>query len=129
MGNKISFGNVSGSIVNIDSMLEQVTQTIGSASHFDDSVKKQVKELIEQLKAELQKAPTEKKEEAEAVAESAKALVEAGAKSQPNKATVQITAEGLKKAAENIAGVMPNVLTIAGGIVKTIFQVMGIPAA
>lgn len=128
MGNKISFGNVSGSIVNIDSMLEQVNQTVGSASHFDESAKKQITGLVEQLKAELQKVPAEKKEEAEAVAESAKALVEAGAKSQPNKATIQITAEGLKKAAENIAGVMPNVLTIAAGIVKTIFQVMGIPA-
>jgi hypothetical protein len=127
MGNKISFGNVSGSIVNVDSMLEQVTQSIGSANNVDESTKKQLTDLIDQLKAELQKAPASKKEEAEAMAEYAKTFVEAGTKPQPNKTTIQITAKGLKEAAENIAGVMPTVLTIATGIVKTVFLLTGIP--
>jgi predicted transcriptional regulator len=126
-GKIIIIGPVTGSIVNIDSMLEQVTQNIGTASHVDEAAKKQLTELIEQLKTELQKAPPTKKEEAEALAEAAKALVEAGTKDQPNKTTVQITAEGLKKAAENIAGVMPTVLSIASSIVKTVFQFAGIP--
>ena len=127
MGNKINFGNVTGSIVNVDSMLEQVTQMIGSSSNMDEMEKKQLTELIEQLKIELQKAPSTKKEEAEALAKSAKSLVEAGTKAQPNKTTVKITAEGLKKAAENIAGVMPAVLTIASGMIKIIFLLTGIP--
>lgn len=127
MGNKISFGNITGSIVNVDAMLEQVTQNIGSASNVDEVVKKQLTELIEQLKGELQKTPPTKKEEAEALAASAKALVEAGTKAHPNKTTVQITADGLKKAAENIASATPTVLTIASGIVKTVFQLVGIP--
>jgi hypothetical protein len=127
MGNKISFGNITGSIVNVDSMLEQVTQNIGAANHVDESTRKQLTELIEQLKLELKNVPLAKKEEAEALAESAKALVEVGTKAQPNRTTVQITAEGLKKAAENIAGVMPTVITIASGIVQTIFKITGIP--
>lgn len=83
--------------------------------------------MLEQLKADLQKVPSAQKEEAETIAEYAKALVEAGTKAQPNKTTVQITAEGLKKAAENIAGVMPTVVTIASGIVKTVFQLTRVP--
>ncbi|MBL0345736.1 hypothetical protein [Candidatus Villigracilis affinis] len=122
MGNQYSFGNITGSNINIDSTLEQVTQNIGSTKNIDETVKKQLAELIDQLKLELQKAPPMNKEDAEAIAESAKALIEASTKSQPNKTTVRITAEGLKKAAENIAGVMPTVLTIASGIVKTVVQ-------
>jgi hypothetical protein len=126
MGNQYNIGDITGSIVNMDSTLDQVTQNIGSAN-IDDSVKKQLADLISQLKTELQKVPASKNEDAEAITESAKALVEAGIKAQPNKTSVKITAEGLKKAAENIAGVMPMVLTIASSIVKTIFQLTGIP--
>lgn len=125
MGNKYHFGDVTGSIINIDSTLEQVTQTIGSAN-IEDSAKKQITELIEQLKTELQKVSLDNKEEAEALADTAKALLDASTKASPNKATVKITAEGLMKAAENLASAMPKVLSIASGIVKTIFQLVGI---
>lgn len=127
MGNKITLGNVTGSIVNIDSTLDQVTQTIGSANTVDDATKKQLTDMIGQLKTELEKVPPAVKEEAEAIAETAKALVEAGTKEKPNKAMVQITGEGLKKAAENIASVVPTVLTISSGILRTIFQMIGLP--
>jgi small GTP-binding protein len=127
MGNKYIFGNITGSNINIESMLEQVAQNVGSAPNVDEAEKKQLVELIEQLKVELQKATPTKKEETDAIAESAKALVEAGTKAQPNKTTIQITAEGLKKASKNIASVMPTVLTITTSIIKTVFQIAGIP--
>jgi len=127
MGNKISIGNISGSIVNVDSMLEQVTQNINAANNVDEAIRKQLAELIEQLKIELQKIPPSNKEDVEALAESAKMLVEVSTKAQPNKTTVQINAEGLKRAAENIAAVMPTVVSIASGIIKTVFNLTGIP--
>jgi len=126
-GNKTTFSNASGSIINIDSMLEQVTQNIDSTHSLNESDKKNLLELIDQLKIELLKTPPAKKEEAEALAESAKTLVEAGTKAQPNRTTIQITAEGLKKAAENMAEVMPTVITIASSIVKMVFRFVGIP--
>lgn len=127
MGNKYNFGNVTGSIINVDSVLEQVTQNIGSAPNIDEAGKKQLAELIEQLKIELQKTPVEKREDAEDLADSAKALVEAGTKEQPNKKTVQSNASRLKQAAEDIASVMPTVSIIAVSIVKTVLQLAGIP--
>ncbi len=119
--------NITGSNVNINSILKDVVQSIGAANNLDDTVKEQLKKLIEELETELQKAAPERKEEAEAVADAAKAFVEAGTKPQPNKITVNDRAESLKKAAENIAGVMPTVLSIASSIVKTVLPFLGIP--
>jgi hypothetical protein len=126
MGDKISFGNVSGSIVTIGSMLEHLTQTVGSANNIDENGKKRLVALIEQLQMELQKLPPEKKEEAEAIADSAKTFVEAGTRAQPNKIILKTTSEGLKSAARNIGGVLPTVLTIATAIVKTVLELRGI---
>lgn len=127
MGNKYSFNNITGSIITVDSMLEQVTQNIKSASNVDEVDKEQLSNLIEQLKLELQKVPQTEKEKAEAVADSAKTITEASIKNPPNKETIKISAEGLRKAAENIGNVAPTVLTIASSIVKTVFHLVGIP--
>jgi len=114
-------------IVNIDSTLNNVNQTITAANDMDETTKQQLKELVEQLNVELKKTPENNAGDAEAVADAAKALVDAGTKPNPNKSTIQITADGLKKAAQNIASVMPAVLTIATGIVRTIYQLNGMP--
>jgi hypothetical protein len=120
-------GNIINSNVNIGSTLSNVNQTITAANDMDETTKQQLKELVENLSVELKKTPENKAEEAQAVADLTKTLVEEGTKPTPNKTTIQITAEGLKTAAQNIANVMPVVLTIATGIVKTIFQLRGIP--
>ena len=119
--------NVSGSNIIINSTLQNANVIIGSSNTISQALKLELEELIKQLDAELQKAPLEKKEEAEAVAEAAKDLVEKSAKTTPNKTSIQITAEGLKKAAENIAAVMPTVLTIAASIIKAVLKMTGVP--
>jgi hypothetical protein len=106
-------GNFSGAILNIKSTLTNVSQSIGTAAQGDAATKAQLQQLIEQLSAELQKTPADKAAEAEAVAETAKAAVEQATRAQPNKTLVQISAEGLKQAAQNLAAVLPAVLPIA----------------
>ncbi len=106
-------GNFSGAILNIKSTLTNVSQSIGAAPVGDAATKAQLQALVEQLTAELQKVPAEQAGEAEAVAETAKAAVEQATKAQPNKTLVQISAEGLKQAAQNLAAVLPTVLPIA----------------
>jgi hypothetical protein len=125
--NIYNIGSIINSNVNIASTLSQVTQNIVTAPNIDEAGKKQLAELIEQLKIELQKAPPEKREDVEDLAESAKVLVEAGTKEQPNKKTIQRNANTLKQAAKDIASVMPVVSTIAVSIVKTVLQLAGIP--
>jgi hypothetical protein len=117
-------GNFSGAIVNIKSKLENVTQTVNNMPNADSSEKQELQALIEQLQAELEKAPPELASEAEAVAQTTEVLVEAASAEKPNKTMIEITGEGLKKAAENIAAVMPTVLPIAMKIVATIGQIV-----
>jgi uncharacterized caspase-like protein len=113
-------GNFSGANVNIKSTLTNVSQSIGAAPHGDAATKAQLQQLIEQLNAELQKVPAAQSSEAEAVAETAKAAIEQATKAQPNKTLVQISAEGLKQAAQNLAAVLPTVLPIATQIADTV---------
>jgi hypothetical protein len=118
-------GNFSGAILKIKSTLTNVSQSIGAAPVGDTATKAQLQQLIEQLSAELQKVPAEQAGEAEAVAETAKAAVEQATKAQPNKTLVQISAEGLKQAAQNLAAVLPTVLPIATQIAEAVRKMIG----
>jgi hypothetical protein len=113
-------GNFSGAILNIKSTLESVTQSISAAPHGDEATKTQLQELIAQLSTALQQVPADQAADAEAVAETAKAAVEHATKEKPNKTMIQISADGLKQAAQNLAAVLPTVLPIATKIAETI---------
>lgn len=108
---------------NIKSTLMDVNQTINNIPNVDQLNKDKLKILMEQLQEALGQVPQENAEEAEAVAEIAKALIESVSKEKPNKAMVEITGEGLKKAAKNIASVTPIVLPIAIEIVKAVSSI------
>ncbi|MBK9941552.1 MAG: caspase family protein [Kouleothrix sp.] len=118
-------GNFSGAILNIKSTLSNVAQSIGAAPAGDAATRARLQALIAQLSAELQKVPADKAGDAEAVAETAKAAVEQASKVPPNKTLVQISVEGLKQAAQNIAAVLPNVLPIAMQIADAVRKMVG----
>lgn len=113
-------GDFRGANINIKSRLEDVTQTIGTLPKADSSAKAELEQLIQELNDVLQEIPEEKSEAAEAVAQSAEMLVKKAAEEEPNKTMIQITGEGLKQAAQNLADVTPAVLTIATQIVATV---------
>ncbi len=113
-------GTFSGAMLNIKSTLSNVAQRIGAAPHGDAATKAQLQALITQLSAELQQVPAEHARDAEAVAETAKVVVEQATKAQPNKQLVQISAEGLKQAAQNLAAVLPTVLPLAQKIAEAL---------
>jgi ElaB/YqjD/DUF883 family membrane-anchored ribosome-binding protein len=117
-------GDLSGANVNVKSTLTHVTQTIGKLPNADPTAKAELERLIRELNDALQKAPSDKKEDAEAVAELAQQLVEKANKEKPNRTMVQVTGEGLKQAAQNLADVAPTVLTIATQIIETIGQIV-----
>ena len=120
---KYDFSNADfrGAIVNIES---EVVQNIGTIPYADPSSKGELVQLIKQLSALLQQVPPEKSKDAEAVVETAKRLVDDVSKASPNKAMIQVTAESLKKAAENIAGVLPSILPIVEQIVVVIMKIV-----
>ena len=118
-------GDFRGAILNIKSTLTNVQQSVGDIHSDDDGAKNELKQLIEQLNQSLQKAPPETKEQVEAVAETTKTLVDQAREEKPNKTMIKINAEGLKQAAQNLAGVMPSVLPIVSQIVMSVMKMTG----
>lgn len=117
-------GDFRGSFLNIRSNLENVTQTIGALPNADPSIKAELEKLVRELNEALQHVPADKAEDAEAVAQSAELLVETATEEEPNKTMIEITGNELKKAARNLADVMPTVLTIATQIVATVSKLV-----
>jgi hypothetical protein len=109
-------------IVNVNSILSSVQQTIQANTFLDLSEREKLEQLLSDLEYELKNIPPENADEAEAVAETAKGLIEKATKEKPNKPLVQISADGLKKAAENIAVITPKVLVAAQAIITFVMQ-------
>ena len=118
-------GDFRGAFINIKSTLTNVQQSIGDISTDDPDTRKELEKLIEQLNDALQKLPGEKQDDAQAVAETAKALVDVAKAEKPNKTMLEITGEGLKKAAQNLSDVMPVLLPLASQIVMTVMKLTG----
>jgi hypothetical protein len=118
-------GDFRGAIINIKSTLTNVQLSVGEIRTTDEATRKELETLIGQLSEALQKVPAENEEQAQAVAETAKVLVDTARTEKPNKTMLQISGEGLKQAAENLAGVMPIVASIAGQIIMTVAKLTG----
>ena len=118
-------GDFRGAIINIKSKLTDVQQSVGEIRTADETARRELETLIGQLSEALQKVPSEKVEQAQAVAETAKVLVDTAKAEKPNKTMMQISGEGLKQAAQNLAGVMPIVASIAGQIVVAVAKLTG----
>ena len=113
-------GDFRGAILNIDSTLTDLSQSIGKLPSTEADVKEELQQLINQLKQALKEVPSERVEEAEAIAWAAETLIKTKTSEKPNRVKVEITKEGLKKAAENIASILPIVLTTAEKIIAAI---------
>lgn len=119
-------GDFRGAVLNIKSTLNNVQQTIGGMATLHDAEKEELQSLVKQLEQALTQVPEAHDEDAEAVSKTTEALVNLAAEEKPNKTMLQITGEGLKQAAKNLAEITPDVLTIATGIVMTIGKIAGL---
>jgi phage-related protein len=127
MGDKITIsGNIQNSILNIKSTLTNVQQSIGSISTGDEATRQELQGLIDQLGQALENIPPNLKEEAEAVAAATQMLVESAKAEKPNKPLLQISGEGLKKAAENLSQVAPTLVSIASQVVAVVMRMKGL---
>lgn len=127
MGDEIRIdGNITNAILNIKSTLTNVQQSVGAMPTVDESARAQLQNSIEQLRQALENIPASMKEQAEAVASAAQMLVDAAKTEKPNKTTVEITSDGLKKAAANLAQVAPTVVGLAGQVIAAVLQMRGI---
>ena len=105
-------------VINLNSQLNHVNQQIGNLPNGKPDELQELSQLVEQLKDELKQAPADMAQQADIIVKRVTALVETLAEPTPEKNLVQVTGDSLKKAAENIAGVLPTVLAIATQIVS-----------
>src|SRR5438067_4982050 len=99
MARTVISGQVSGSILNLDSTLTNVTQKIETFSQADQSTKEELQKLVSQLFDELKKIRPEQQELAEAVAAQTNDVMEKAKQDKPNKTLLKIAIDGLKSAA------------------------------
>lgn len=109
----VSIGTVQGSILNLTSQLNNVTQIIGALPNASQADKDTLTSLMQQLADALNAVPVEHAEDAETVSERAEAMAKEAKKAKPDPAYLTVSADGLKKAAATIAALVPAVLPIA----------------
>ncbi len=127
MGDQISInGSYQNVILNIKSTLSNVQQSVGAMPAVDEAARNELKDSIALLSQTLEQIPASLKEQSEAVAAAAKMLVDTANSEKPNRTMLEITGDGLKKAAANLAGVAPAVATIAGQVVATVLRMRGL---
>lgn len=118
MGHKINVGG--SAILNIDTTLTNVTQTLGSAPGLDAEQKSKLESLVQLLTADLEKLKASHADETKEIAEAlAKAVANASKPPQERKKSLlQLSAKSLKEAAELVKDIAPNILKTAGLIAK-----------
>lgn len=116
-------GDFRGAILNINSALKESSQIVENISNGDEVTKKELVELLEQLEKVLLQVPADREEDAKTVAWAADELIKARTSERPNTSRIEITKDALKKAAVNIASVMPTVLIISEKIIEAIGRV------
>jgi len=124
MGNQVNISNVTGSVINVDSILENVSQNISAISRCDSNDKGSLQLLVNKLKDLLKSVPDENKSDAEKIANRVDTAIKEVAKDVPDKELVEFSLNGLKKAASNIAAIIPSILPIATQIVAHIQKLL-----
>jgi hypothetical protein len=118
MGHNI---NVTGpSIIAIDSTLNNVSQTISSAPGLNDQQKRDLDQMVQSLRTQLDALKATHADEAKEIADAVdKAVTNASKPPQERKASMlQLSAKGLKEAAQLVGDIAPGVLATAGLIAK-----------
>lgn len=115
--NKIIGSTISGSNINQGSSLYQVSQDITNAKSFASDSKKELYELMEKLLEELK--DSKGVDTVVRRVSSIKAEIEA---EEPDNSLLNVTAEGLVKAAKAVEGITSSALVVAGQIAAFILK-------
>lgn len=118
VGHNIDVGG--SAIINIDSVLTDVVQTIGGASGLAPAEKDELDSLVRSLTSDLDRIKVAHPDEVKAIADALKGAIANATKAPPERkqSFLELSAKGLKDAAELVKDVAPSVLTTASLIAK-----------
>ncbi|MCC6603367.1 MAG: AAA-like domain-containing protein [Anaerolineae bacterium] len=114
--------DIHGSIVNVESLLENVTQTISAIPYADSDEKDKLAELVNQFKQALKELPPDKQTEAQKLSKRLEALINEANDDEPEKDVIEANGNSLLKAAKNVKNVVPTVLAISKEIITFIIR-------
>jgi len=107
----------SGATQNIHTHLANATEAADAVQHGGADEREELAQLVRELGKELETAAEQQQDEVLKVAKRLEALMEALEEREPDSEAVKITGESLKRAAANLAGVLPAAVRIAGAVV------------
>ena len=124
-------GPISGSNINIGSTLTNVVQSVRNGlPSADPSDRETLAKLLEDLQTQLKSVPEQvpdQTKDAATLERRAKELIDEASAEEPDKVEVEERSNKFKKAAENIgkalpvvAGLVPQIVSIIGNIIKWI---------
>jgi hypothetical protein len=113
MGHNINVGGPA--IINIDAVLTNVTQTIGNAPGLDPTQKSELESLVQTMKKELDQLKASHSDETKEIAEALEKAVANASKppAERKQSLLQLSAKGLKDAAELVKDTAPSLLATA----------------
>lgn len=120
MGDKIEISGNTGSNINVKSSLDSTSQKVDGITVVQGTDKDDLKQLIADLQRELEPVAEKDPEGAQKVADAADRVVTEAARKVPDNKFLNVSAKGLKEAAEAVAKIAPTVLAVATKIATTI---------
>ncbi len=97
---------------------------MGALANAEDDDRAKLEALVAQLNGLLGAVPPEKRDEAAAVAAYTERLIEDAGAEKPNKPMLQITAKGMKEAAQAVAGVVPGAVKVVESIADLVSRLI-----
>ena len=114
-------GDFRGVVLNIESRLDNVTQTLGALPNAAPDQRQELARLVGELKAALAQVPPEAVGDATNLTKRVEALAEEAAGDAPDPEYVRDLGESLKRA----AGKLPGIATLVAAIVELVAAIVG----
>ena len=114
-------GDFRGAVLNIESRLDNVTQTLGALPNAAPDQRQELARLVGELKAALAQVPPEAVGDATNLTKRVEALAEEAAGDAPDPEYVRDLGESLRRA----AGKLPGITTLVAAIVELVAAIVG----
>lgn len=117
-------GDFRGAMLNIESRLDNVTQTIGAMPAVTSDRKDQLAQLVAELKRVLNQIAPQQTPEAETLVRRIGALAEEATAANPDREAVKELGEIVRRAAAKLAPTVPMVMTLVASIIELVAAIV-----
>ncbi len=118
-------GDFRGAILNIESKLDHVTQTVGTMTTGAPDQRAELARLVGELKAALTNVPPAAAADAATLAKRVADLTEEAAIDPPDTDTVRDLGGMVRRAAGKVAHAVPGVMTLTAAIIELVAAIVG----